>query len=221
MVPTSGQSKAKATSISQFVQRVTDPASGQLYGPEPGKLAVGYLDLTTDQQTQAQAAMQHVLTQDGALPGNQVAPVASTSATAAATTSAAAQQGSNGAATTAGSTSTGTAGTTGGSTNTDTNSGTGSNSVGQSAATETAKASASASAKASASASASHSAPVSLAPVAAGQPAPDRAGVARMLLPVVLIVGGVLLVGGPAALVLGGTSAGVRAWTRLRRLFRG
>ncbi|GAB2741022.1 hypothetical protein [Kitasatospora kifunensis] len=55
------------------------------------------------------------------------------------------------------------------------------------------------------------------APVAAGIPAADRAGVARVLLPVVLIVGAVLLVGGPAALVLGGTSTGAEAVARLRR----
>jgi hypothetical protein len=47
---------------------------------------------------------------------------------------------------------------------------------------------------------------------------------ARLLLPVALIGGGVLLVGGPAALVLGGTPAGARAlagvrqgWARVRR----
>ncbi|MFF7637284.1 hypothetical protein ACFZB9_29655 [Kitasatospora sp. NPDC008050] len=55
------------------------------------------------------------------------------------------------------------------------------------------------------------------APVAViGTPAPDRAGVARVLLPVVLITGAVLLVGGPAALVLGGTPAGARVVARLR-----
>ncbi len=215
MVPTAGQPSAKATAISQFVQRATDPGSGQLYGPEPGKLAVGYLDLTTSQLSQAQAAVQHVLAQDGALPGNQVAPATPPPATAAATTPATAQQSGTDTGTTAGNTSTGTSSNTGG--NTDNGSGTGSNTVGQSAATEPAKA--------LASTPASHSAPASgtpsLAPVAAGQPAPDRAGVARMLMPVVLIAGGVLLVGGPAALVLGGTSAGVRAWSRLRKLVRG
>ncbi|MFF1870734.1 hypothetical protein ACFVXD_17985, partial [Kitasatospora herbaricolor] len=61
------------------------------------------------------------------------------------------------------------------------------------------------------------------APVAAGRPAPDRAGTARLLLPVALVAGLVLLVGGPAALVLGGTPAGGRivagvrsGWARLR-----
>ncbi|WP_327068131.1 hypothetical protein [Kitasatospora sp. NBC_01302] len=55
------------------------------------------------------------------------------------------------------------------------------------------------------------------APVAViGTPAPDRAGVARVLLPVVLITGAVLLVGGPAGLVLGGTPAGARVVARLR-----
>ncbi|MFF0414553.1 hypothetical protein ACFYUY_29425 [Kitasatospora sp. NPDC004745] len=66
--------------------------------------------------------------------------------------------------------------------------------------------------------------PLAAAPVAAGAPAPDRPGTARLLLPVALIAGLVLLVGGPAALFLGGTPAGAKAlagvraqWARLRR----
>ncbi|MEV7027140.1 hypothetical protein AB0O00_34035, partial [Kitasatospora sp. NPDC093558] len=66
--------------------------------------------------------------------------------------------------------------------------------------------------------------PLSAAPVAAGTPLADRSGLARLLLPVALIAGLVLVVGGPAALLLGGTPAGDRAlagvrrgWSRLRR----
>ncbi|MEV6977610.1 hypothetical protein [Kitasatospora sp. NPDC093806] len=65
--------------------------------------------------------------------------------------------------------------------------------------------------------------PIAAAPVAAGAPAPDRSGSARLLLPIALIAGVVLLVGGPAALLLAGTPAGARAaagasglWARLR-----
>ena len=217
MVPTAGQSPATATAISRFLQRATDPGGGQLYGSEPGKLAAGFLDLTGSQQSQAQAAVQHVQAQDGTLPGNQVAPVTPPPATTSATTPATAQQGGTGTGTTAGDTSANTAGNTGGGTGGNTNTDNSSNAVGQSAGTELAKAPASAAASRSGPASGSPS----LAPVAAGQPAPDRAGIARMLMPVVLIAGGVLLVGGPAALVLGGTSAGVRAWSRLRKLVRG
>ncbi|MGW4816419.1 hypothetical protein ACWEPB_32900, partial [Kitasatospora cineracea] len=57
-----------------------------------------------------------------------------------------------------------------------------------------------------------------------GQAAADRAGAARLLLPVVLATGAVLLVGGPAALFLGGTAAGAnlrrgtgRLWSQLTR----
>ncbi|MFJ4794595.1 hypothetical protein [Kitasatospora purpeofusca] len=65
--------------------------------------------------------------------------------------------------------------------------------------------------------------PLAAAPVAAGTPAADRSGGARLLLPIALIVGAVLLVGGPLALVLAGTPAGARiaagasgVWARLR-----
>ncbi|MFD8757027.1 hypothetical protein ACFV0O_39540, partial [Kitasatospora sp. NPDC059577] len=64
--------------------------------------------------------------------------------------------------------------------------------------------------------------PLAAAPV--GTPVPDRPGTARLLLPVALIAGLVLLVGGPAALFLGGTPAGAKVlagaraqWSRLRR----
>lgn len=67
-------------------------------------------------------------------------------------------------------------------------------------------------------------APLAAAPVAAGSPSADRSGSARLLLPIALIAGLVLLVGGPAALVLGGTPAGARltaatrgVWARIRR----
>ncbi|MEV0534312.1 hypothetical protein [Kitasatospora sp. NPDC050463] len=66
--------------------------------------------------------------------------------------------------------------------------------------------------------------PLAAAPVAAGSPAADRAGTARLLLPIAVIAGLVLLIGGPAALFLGGTPAGERAvsalgrtWARVRR----
>jgi len=53
--------------------------------------------------------------------------------------------------------------------------------------------------------------PLDTQPVAAaGVPNPDQAGLQRLLLPALLIAGAVLLIGGPAALLLGGTAAGAR-----------
>ncbi|MFF7453599.1 hypothetical protein [Kitasatospora sp. NPDC008115] len=52
--------------------------------------------------------------------------------------------------------------------------------------------------------------PLAAAPVAAGTPAADRSGSARLLLPIALIAGIALLLGGPAALLLAGTPAGAR-----------
>ncbi|MBP0453790.1 hypothetical protein J5Y04_30230, partial [Kitasatospora sp. RG8] len=72
MVPTSGVATGKAAAIARFLRTVTD--GGQVYGTSPGKLAPGFLSLTSAQRQQAQDAATHVEAQDGKLPGNQVPP---------------------------------------------------------------------------------------------------------------------------------------------------
>ncbi|MER7671780.1 hypothetical protein ABTY61_25430 [Kitasatospora sp. NPDC096128] len=220
MVPTQGVPADKAAAITRFLRTTT--TSGQVYGNEPGHLAPGFLALTSAQRAQAADAATHVETQDAKLPGNQAAPPNPPAVTPA-----------DGG--TAGGTSpTGPAGgaapvsaaagdsTTGGGSGEASTGGLG---AGAAAAGGTgAAAAAAAGGKAP---SASPSAPgksLSAAPVAAGTPAADRSGAARLLLPVALIGGLVLLVGGPAALILGGTPAGERTlaglrsgWSRLRR----
>jgi hypothetical protein len=59
-----------------------------------------------------------------------------------------------------------------------------------------------------------------LGQVAVGTAGPDRAGPARLVLPVLLITGLVLLLGGPAGLVLLGTDAGTRLVSSARSVLR-
>ncbi|MDH6119525.1 hypothetical protein ABH930_004282 [Kitasatospora sp. GAS204A] len=214
MAPTANLGDAKTTAVSQFLQQVTDFGGGQLYGREPGKLGPGYADLTPAQAGFAQDAIAHVAAQDGTLPGNQVAPATPPPTTtpgtppatqpAAQTTAQPVAQDNSGTNSNSGVSGKSGSGITGAGDN-------------SGAGNPPAPGAASAGSPAP-SASASAAAPGSgLAPVAAGTPSPDRAGVARLLLPVVLIVGAVLLVGGPAALLVSGTAAGARLLTRLRR----
>ncbi|MFJ9951491.1 hypothetical protein [Kitasatospora sp. NPDC091207] len=245
MVPTGKVPAAKAASIGRFLKTVTD--TGQLYGPEPGRLPEGFLALTKDQRAQAQDALLHVTAQDGKLPGNQKAPAepggeqpggdpgtpgdpgttpAGGSDGGTGVTGTAGGTGSTGGDTTpvtAGGTGGGTGGlgTTSGSGGTGStgSTGTGTGTTGAPAATTPGQPTA----KPTASPTAG---PLAAAPVAAGTPVPDRSGGARLLLPIALIAGLVLLVGGPAALFLGGTAAGARVtgalrggWTRLRGRF--
>ncbi|MDH6579934.1 hypothetical protein [Kitasatospora sp. MAP5-34] len=197
MLPTQGLSTAKAGKISQFVRQVTDQGNGQVYGFQPGRLTSGFLDLTTAQQQQAQAAVQHVAFQDGALPGNQVAAAhpgstgpAGGSGGGSGSPSGTGGTGGSG----AGGTTGGAAGTSGGATGTGDGSTPG---------------------KVSPSGAATGS-PLNSQQVAAGNPSPDRAGSQRLLLPALLIGGAVLLVGGPIGIVLGGTDAGSRLRVGLR-----
>jgi hypothetical protein len=233
MAPTSGLGN-KTAAVGRFLQQVTDPGGGQIYGRAPGQLAPGFSDLTPTQLAEAQAAVQHVTAQDGALPGNQTpssspTPTPSASASASASTSTApvttqqapagsGQQvapdngtGGGGSGGGSGSGGTGDSGTTGGS---GTSGGGSGGTTGNNATTP-----ATTGATAKASPSPSSSANPSMAPVAAGNPSPDRAGAARLLMPIVLIAGGVLVVGGPAAVVVSGTAVGGRLLSRLRRLF--
>ncbi|GAA1268491.1 hypothetical protein GCM10009665_66420 [Kitasatospora nipponensis] len=78
MAPTTGLGDTKTAAVTKFLQQVTDPGGGQLYGREPGRLGLGYADLTSAQQGLAQAAIADVANQDGALPGNQKPPVTAT-----------------------------------------------------------------------------------------------------------------------------------------------
>ncbi|RKT16657.1 hypothetical protein BX285_1004 [Streptomyces sp. 1114.5] len=233
MVPTGGLPAAKAAAIAQFLKTVT--TDGQTYGIAPGRLAQGYLALTGAQRQQAQEAVQHVAAQDGKLPGNQTAP------TNPGTDPGSTAGGTDGGASGSG----GTGGSVGGS-GVDGNaagsglgsadglsggglSGSGLSGAGSTGSTGTGTAGGAASggpataggAKPGATAVPS-GAPLAAAPV--GTPVPDRPGTARLLLPVALIAGLVLLVGGPAALFLGGTPAGAKVlagartrWSRLRR----
>ncbi|MGW6917859.1 hypothetical protein ACWGB8_29140 [Kitasatospora sp. NPDC054939] len=227
MVPTSGVPQAKAEAIARFLR--TSTTGGQVYGPEPGRLAAGFLALTEAQRKQAAEAVKHVEGQDGKLPGNQTAPTAPADPSG----------GDGGDGGTAGGTTGGTTGPGGpapvadgsGSSSGGTGSGSSSGGAGgpggaaaAGGGTAGATGTGAAGAKPSATASPGPVGPLAAAPVAAGTPAADRAGKARLLLPVALIAGLVLLVGGPAALLLGGTPAGARAasalrtgWSRLRR----
>ncbi|MFD7903213.1 hypothetical protein ACFV4G_13300 [Kitasatospora sp. NPDC059747] len=225
MVPTSGVPEAKAGAIANFLKSVTN--GGQVYGIEPGQLAPGFLALTAAQRAQAQDAAAHVAAQDGKLPGNQAAPpnppaVAGGTSGGGATSAPAGGSG--------GSTPVSDNGPAGGTAPDGTGTGSGRNgtatdgstAAGTGAGAPAAAAPPAAGAKPTGTPTAKG--PLSAAPVAAGTPLADRSGLARLLLPVALIAGLVLVVGGPAALLLGGTPAGDKAvaavrrgWSRLRR----
>ncbi|MFE2727825.1 hypothetical protein [Kitasatospora sp. NPDC059327] len=245
MVPTGGVAD-KAAAISRFLTTVAN--SGQVYGMEPGKLAPGFLSLTGPQRQQTLDAAKHVETQDAKWPGNQVAPPPTTPSggdggTTGGTggTATGGDSGGAGTTTTTPVTGTGDTSTTGGSSTGDTSAtgGTGGSGVGGLGSTgglgttggtggaaaggAVAPAAATGGAKPTASPGASPGS-LAAAPVAAGSPAADRAGTARLLLPIAVIAGLVLLIGGPAALFFGGTPAGERAvsavgrtWARVRR----
>ncbi|MFC1417102.1 hypothetical protein [Streptacidiphilus cavernicola] len=184
MLPTQGVPAAKAGKIAQFVRQVTSLAGGQVYGPLPGQLPPGFVDLTSSQTAQAQAAAQHVAAQDSTLPNGQVGPSSST-----------------------GSTSAGPSGTSTGGSGIG---GTGSGGVGGAGGSSAGTGAAAGGAGAAGGAAGGPGAPLNAQTVASGRPNPDRAGLQRLLLPGLLVAGAVLLVGGPAALVLGGTGAGGR-----------
>nr|BFD92491.1 hypothetical protein KitaXyl93_38510 [Kitasatospora sp. Xyl93] len=242
MVPTGGLPAAKAAAISRFLQAVT--TDGQTYGLAPGQLAQGYLALTGAQRQQAQEAVRHVAAQDGKLPGNQTAPPAGNpepgtpesgnGGSASGGTGSAGPVDGTGPVGTGpvgtgfGSSDGGSGGTGFGSSDGLTGGGlSGTGSTGATGATGTGTAGgaaapgAPAAGKPGATAAPAGNA-IAAAPV--GTPVPDRPGTARLLLPVALIAGLVLLVGGPAALFLGGTPAGAKVlagartrWSRLRR----
>ncbi|MEZ0069090.1 hypothetical protein ABIA32_005133 [Streptacidiphilus sp. MAP12-20] len=193
MLPTHGLSSAKAAKIADFLTRAADPSGGQQPGFEPGRLAAGFVPLTGAQRTQLTIATCDVQRQDGQKPGNQ-SPASPCTPAPPSTTGG--TTGSGG--TTSGGTTAGTSGgTTGGAVSAGTTAGAGGKVKRQALG--------------------------STQPVAVGSPDPNRVGDQRLLLPILLIAGGVLLVGGPATLVLTGTGAGAqlrrgsrRAWAQAR-----
>ncbi|RAJ44803.1 hypothetical protein K353_01380 [Kitasatospora sp. SolWspMP-SS2h] len=204
MLPTDGLAQARSAAVSTFVRDVTDPAKGQVYGRAAGQLALGYAGLTKAQLAQAKAAAAHVAAQDGGTPSK---PADTGTGDGPGSGSGSNGGGSGGGSGVNGSGNGGVGGTTagGGTGGADGSGGT----PAQSAA-------------APGTPGGSPSPGLAAAPV--GQAAADRAGMARLLLPVILATGAVLLVGGPAALFLGGTAAGAnlrrgtgRLWSRLTR----
>ncbi|MFK0192040.1 hypothetical protein [Kitasatospora sp. NPDC090308] len=200
MLPTDGLGQARSAAVSTFVRDVTDPAKGQVYGRAAGQLALGYAGLTKAQLAQAKAAAAHVAAQDGGTPSKPADTGTGDGSGSGSGSNGVGSGGSSGGNGSVGGTTAG--GGTGGA---DGSGGT----PAQSAA-------------APGTPGGSPSPGLAAAPV--GQAAADRAGTARLLLPVILAVGAVLLVGGPAALFLGGTAAGAnlrrgtgRLWSRLTR----
>lgn len=210
MLPTKGLAGQKADKIGQFVSRATDPSHGQVYGFQPGQLAPGFLDLTSEQQKQAQAAATHVRNQDGAYPGNQVAPAgAGGSAAGGASGGGSSSGGSSSGGSSAGGASGGSSGS----------GGLGDGSTGGAASGGSAAGGAAAGGSTASGGTATagkNGAPLDAQPAAAGSLDPDHAGGARFVLPALLIAGAVLLLGAPAALVLTGTPAGEAVRRRMR-----
>lgn len=186
MAPTSGITTAKAAKIAQFLRTVTSSSGGQVEGPNPGQMPPGFAPLTAPQRTQAAAA------EDA---------VAADRATATSPTSGGS----------------GPVIVTGGSTVI--NNYYGSSGGGSGGATGGVSGGTSGGTSSGGSASGSggllpSGSPTSLAPVAAGAPNPDQAGIARWVLPILLIVGAVLFLVGPLGLLA--TSGGLRG-VRLSR----
>ncbi|MEV7600627.1 hypothetical protein AB0O91_24975 [Kitasatospora sp. NPDC089797] len=220
MLPTKDVASDKVAAMSKFMRAVT--TTGQVYGHEPGHLAPGFLALTAAQRTQAADAIGHLEAQDAKLPGNQAAPPNPPASGGDGSTPTSGTEGGGQAP--ASVTQVGEGGAAGGTGGSSTG---GSGAGGAEATAGGAAAAAGGAAAGGAKPGASPSAPgksLAAAPVAAGTPSADRSGAARLLLPIALIGGLVLLVGGPAALVLGGTPAGARmmaeakrGWSRIRR----
>jgi len=196
MAPTSGVSEAKATHIADFLAAVTDNRSGQSPGTAPGQLAPGYVANTPAQESQAGVAIAAIRPKGG--PG----PTTTVTGTGPTVTGSPTTSGSlvvtpvtvtkNG--TPSVSYLTSTLGAGGGS---GTSGLTGSSSKG----------------------AVSSSGPVrslggsTTAAAAVCNAAADKAGPARLVLPVLLVIGLVLVAAGPAALFLsapGGLGARVR-----------
>lgn len=189
MVPTCGLSAAKAAAMSTFLT-YTSSAAGNTIGVHPGNLAAGYLPLPVSLRTQAASAAAAVAggrSSCGAPHGSSTPPPGSASPTLAGQSSASSHSPSGN------------------------GFGAGSGGTG------------SGDSPTSPGASPTPSPSVSAVPIPSVQPAafhsvtPDSAGPAALIVPIVLIAGAVLLITGPAVMVLSRTGVGGAA-RRLRIL---
>lgn len=169
MVPTCGESTAKARAVSNFL---TDVTNSQLYGTSTGELPAfgGYFSLTSAQKAQTLAAAQAVSSQSCTSPPPD-------------TTVSGRSPGGNG--------------STGGS---------GSGGVNPAAAGPSPSGVPTAGALPNGSASAKASVPAE--PVALGVKGSDDGSLASWLLPIALVLGGLLLLGGPLAYAVGTSGTG-------------
>ncbi|ACU76488.1 hypothetical protein Caci_7664 [Catenulispora acidiphila DSM 44928] len=208
MAPTSGVSAAKAASVANFLAAVTDNRSGQLSGQAPGELAPGYVADTAVQSVQAGVALTKIRAAAG-----PAGPASTVTATGPPTTSGnqvltPVTVSKNGTTSVSYLTSTlggGTGGTGG-------IGGTGSGGSGSS----------SKGAVAGGSSGPTRSITGSTAAASVGSAKADTAGFGRLVLPILLIVGLVLMAAGPAALMLSSGTAGARIralWPRSSRRF--
>jgi hypothetical protein len=209
MAPTSGVSPAKAASIADFLSSATDSRSGQLPGNQPGQLAPGYVGDTPAQSAQAGAAIAKI--RAGAAPGGSTATVTATGpvtgqpTTSGNTVVTPVTVAKNGTASVSYLTSTIGSGDNGGAN--------GGNSSGSSSKGAVA---------ATGSSGPAHSLTGSTAAAAVGSASADTAGIGRLILPILLIIGLVLVAAGPIALMLSSGTAGARLrtiWKRPARRF--
>ncbi|WP_370383961.1 hypothetical protein [Catenulispora sp. GAS73] len=204
MAPTGKVTQALAGNVADFLSAATDSRSGQLPGNQPGELAPGYVGDTPAQAAQAGAAIAKVRAA-----GNPGGPTATVSATGPASTSGnvavtPVTVSNNGTASVSYLTSTLGSGDNGG------NGLTGSSSSKGAAA-------------ATGSSGPAHSISGSTAAAAAvGSASADTAGVGRLILPILLIIGLVLVAAGPIALMASSGTVGARirsVWKRPARRF--
>ncbi|MBS2546838.1 hypothetical protein KGQ19_08145 [Catenulispora sp. NL8] len=211
MAPTSGVPAAKATTIADLLSAVTDSRSGQLSGTQPGELAPGFTANTPAQAAQAGAAIGRI--RAGAGPNGGPTTVTATGpATGKPTTS------GNEVITPVTVTKNGTPSV---SYSTSTLGGNGGANGGADAA-DGASGSSKGAAGASGSSGPTRNLSGSTTAAAVGSATADKAGVGRLILPILLIIGLVLVAAGPAALVLssGGVSTKLRAlWPQAKRRF--
>ena len=206
MAPTGGVTPAKAGNLADFLSAVTDGRSGQLSGNQPGELAPGYVGDTPAQAAQAGAAIAKVRAA-----GSPGGPTATVTATGQATTSGnkvvtPVTVSKNGTPSVSYLTSTLGSGDSGGAGGG--NGLSGSSSKGAVAATG--------------SGGPTHSISGSTAAAAVGSASADTAGIGRLILPILLIIGLVLVAAGPVALMLSSGTVGARirsVWKRPARRF--
>ncbi|WP_377271831.1 hypothetical protein [Peterkaempfera sp. SMS 1(5)a] len=218
MVPTSGVASAKAGKIADWLGYAAGP--GQTYGTAPGDLPDGYQALSDRQAAQTVTAAQHVRAQDGAEKVPPPPPGSTSGGSSSGGSSGGSAAASGGSAVSGGGTSSSGIPVSGGTSlggTTSAGTAAGGTSGGASGGTASSGGAAGGSGNTSkGAASGSTTAGLPAAPIAAGTPSADQAGAMRWMLPVLLIVGGVLLVGGPTALVLGRTGQGTVLLARAR-----